>query len=411
MAVMSTADKSYRTEVIKIRGRSRTKPLESTTLEPLTRSKNARSFQSRRLVTPSDQTQSSRERMDTEEMVSKDSGENDYRRVPHESSRFQLSSRRASISSRSNSNVNKSSNHNEDDKSALNQVSTARNSRRFRNRVTPSGSSTTANNLAISSTTTTTTVTSTAATTSATTQASLKSATGTNKNVTRPGLFEPLRKNKFIRKNEFLPEMVNLAAIDEQNYPEHFKVLLKNKKPEPHQSSTATSNKRLEALKSSKSPLPFTSSEASTASQAESQRPLFKFKKNLRPSLKILFPSLQTASMPSSTTELTSDLSSENDVMVDSAIVANSNVTTTTRKSLTPTKFSSKIRMMDRQSSPSGFRLRYTASNDKNSFGKMDMMTPEMINQNAINESESIPPAPVYSRLISVSRQFVDSNK
>lgn len=173
------------------------------------------------------------------------------------------------------------------------------------------------------------------------------------------------------KRPEPIQNSQNVAAIEEQNYPEHFKVLLKSKKPtEPKDQINFDLPRKTFA--------PYAATIQTTIPEEKltTLRPAYKHKKVMRPNLKILFPSLQTTL---TTTTIQSEDQDElkikesfiKKIPSENLIVPNvemiETIETTTRKLLPVTKFSSKIRMLDR-STVSGARTMET-NNDTSPSG------------------------------------------
>lgn len=157
------------------------------------------------------------------------------------------------------------------------------------------------------------------------------------------------------------------AIDDEQNYPEHFKALLKSKKPSVPTSLPSGSG-RVNSFLPKKH---ITSTANAQPETTSTLRPAYKHKKIERPNLKLLFPSLQKSS--TTTTEPASNLTEiENDQTATDEIRTETinplDVSSTTAKSKTTVhkqiggiKFSSKIRTEnDDLTSLSAFRSRST---------------------------------------------------
>lgn len=155
---------------------------------------------------------------------------------------------------------------------------------------------------------------------------------------------------------------------DEQNYPEHFKALLKSKKStvSPLPSST-TASSRSNNFASKKQP----STTAAPSETTTTLRPAYKHKKIERPNLKLLFPSLHAstttteAAPPVTAIEIdqtaTDELNTETNEPSVVSITTPKTKTTVNRHTGGP-KFSSKIRTEndDPASSLSAFRSRST---------------------------------------------------
>lgn len=134
------------------------------------------------------------------------------------------------------------------------------------------------------------------------------------------------------------------ALLDEQNYPEHFKALLKSKKP-----TAAPSNRTNTLLPKKPTTLAVT--------DASSTRPPYKHKKIDRPNLKLLFPSLQTTSTTEPSTgneQTTDDVATETSGLLPSTTAK---IKTTPDKHIGGAKFSSKIRT-EPQDASQAFRSR-----------------------------------------------------
>lgn len=141
------------------------------------------------------------------------------------------------------------------------------------------------------------------------------------------------------------------ASIDDElNYPEHFKALLKSKKPtaSPSLSSGSSRTNNFAPKKS----LTSTTTTAPSTDSSSTLRTAYKHKKIERPNLKLLFPSLQKSST-STTTEsttlieddptVTDELNTETATPVD-VISTTEKMKTTVSKQIGGIKFSSKIR-------------------------------------------------------------------
>lgn len=142
----------------------------------------------------------------------------------------------------------------------------------------------------------------------------------------------------------------DVSIDDELNYPEHFKALLKSKKPtaSPSLSSGSSRTNNFGPKKS----LTSTTTAAPSTDSSSTVRTAYKHKKIDRPNLKLLFPSLQKSST-STTTEsttmieddpsVTDELNTETATPVD-VISTTEKMKTTVSKQIGGIKFSSKIR-------------------------------------------------------------------
>lgn len=163
---------------------------------------------------------------------------------------------------------------------------------------------------------------------------------------------------------------------DEQNYPEHFKALLKSKKSTVASSTQPSGSTRTNAFVPKKHAAAATATSTTSTSTAAGAgapettvRPAYKHKKIERPNLKLLFPSLQKSSTTTvdSTTAFETDQTATNEINTEPATDAIDVSSTTLRSRTTVTKqigglkFSSKIRNEnDELSSLSAFRPRST---------------------------------------------------
>lgn len=160
------------------------------------------------------------------------------------------------------------------------------------------------------------------------------------------------------------------AIDEEQNYPEHFKALLKSKKATVPPSQSAASGRINSFL-----PKKHTASATTVRTESTStMRPAYKHKKVDRPNLKLLFPSLQKSSTTTTDaapnlTEIENDQTATDEIPTET-ITPLENHSSTTAKSRTTVqkqiggiKFSSKIRTEnDDLTSLSAFRSRSTPS-------------------------------------------------
>lgn len=155
---------------------------------------------------------------------------------------------------------------------------------------------------------------------------------------------------------------------DEQNYPEHFKALLKSKKSTiPPLLSSSTNRTNYLPLKKSTT----STTSVSSIDSPSTLRTAYKHKKIERPNLKLLFPSLQKSSTSTTTTESTTfndnesmatdELNTETATPIDMTSTTEK-LKTTVSKQIGGVKFSSKIRSdSDRElASISAFRSRST---------------------------------------------------
>lgn len=195
------------------------------------------------------------------------------------------------------------------------------------------------------------------------------------------------------RTQPMQPEKV-ADGLDEPNYPEHFKVLLKAKKT-PDSVVTKPEDRRSDLFPAKKfQPKAVTSSPTTTTSTSEKPTPTtrapYKHKKIVRPN-KLLFPSLQTSLTSTTTTLRPAQEDAVHDVeqvkMVAALDYADASASTP-RKPTPATKFSSKIRNMEHLPS-SGFKMRVIATGINGS-------------QEIIAKNDQ-PPEPTYQRLTAVS--------
>lgn len=153
---------------------------------------------------------------------------------------------------------------------------------------------------------------------------------------------------------------------DEQNYPEHFKALLKSKKSTVPPSSSPVSS-RTNNFTSKKQ----ASTTAAPSETTTTQRPAYKHKKIERPNLKLLFPSLHasttTTEAAPSVTAIETDQTATDELNTETnepAVVSitTPKIKTTVNRHTGAVKFSSKIRTEndDPSTSLSAFRSRST---------------------------------------------------
>lgn len=134
---------------------------------------------------------------------------------------------------------------------------------------------------------------------------------------------------------------------DEQNYPEHFKALLKSKKSTVPPSLSSGSSRTNNFLPKK----PATSKTSATTEPTSTVRTAYKHKKIERPNLKLLFPSLQKSSTTTteSTTLIEGDPTETDEISTETATPVPDATTTAkikaaVNKQVGGAKFSSKIR-------------------------------------------------------------------
>lgn len=151
---------------------------------------------------------------------------------------------------------------------------------------------------------------------------------------------------------------------DEQNYPEHFKALLKSKKSTISPPSSRTNNFLI------KKHTTITTTAAAITETTTTLRPVYKHKKIERPNLKLLFPSLHSSTTTTESTltvtAIESDQTATDELNTETNQPSDTSSTTAKVKITAPKqnpglKFSSKIRTEnDEPSSLSAFRSRST---------------------------------------------------
>lgn len=177
----------------------------------------------------------------------------------------------------------------------------------------------------------------------------------------------PADDAKSTKKPSKKPEQRETPIDDEQNYPEHFKALLKSKKSTASP-STASASSRINSLTPKKLSTTVAPTETTTT-----LRPAYRHKKIERPNLKLLFPSLHTSTTTTeaapSVTAIETDQTATDELSTETNAESSPDVSSTTPKIKTTVnkqtgglKFSSKIRTENEDPTValSGFRSRST---------------------------------------------------